>query len=479
MIHKKIRYNKEYLLKAFNHSADFVAYEFETLSKVKMMACYIEGIIDKNMFDRDILRYLILNVEKPEDTKKYILSSNVNEIYDIDESIDAIVRGKVVLFVEGIKKGYTVELSKWDKRSVEQPQSEAVVRGPKEGFIEDIAVNKVLLRRRVRNNNLVFEDFYLGKQTRTNVSLAYIKGIVNEDVLKELKERLSRIDVDSILESEYIEEFIEDSPWSLISTISETEKPDITAAKLLEGRIAILTDGTPHVLIVPRILSEGLMSSEDYYVKPHLGSFLRIMRIVSLFITIYLPGVFVSLMLYHQEMIPTVLLISAAGGRAGVPLPITIEVILMIVTLELTKESTLRLPKNVGTTVNIVGALVLGQAAVEAGLISAVTVILVSITALCEFIVPQLTRGIIIYRLLVTLAGGFFGMYGVTCAFIIITTQIISLESFGIPFAWPLAPRDRTGLKDALIRFHIKHLIYRPRAIARKNIKRQNPPKGD
>src|SRR5690606_33152656 len=167
MIHKKIRYNKEYLLKAFNHSADFVAYEFETLSKVKMMACYIEGIIDKNMFDRDILRYLILNVEKPEDTKKYILSSNVNEIYDIDESIDAIVRGKVVLFVEGIKKGYTVELSKWDKRSVEQPQSEAVVRGPKEGFIEDIAVNKVLLRRKVRNNNLVFEDFYLGKQTRT------------------------------------------------------------------------------------------------------------------------------------------------------------------------------------------------------------------------------------------------------------------------------------------------------------------------
>src|SRR5690606_3719607 len=211
---------------------------------------------------------------------------------------------------EGIKKGYTVELSKWDKRSVEQPQSEAVVRGPKEGFIEDIAVNKVLLRRRVRNNNLVFEDFYLGKQTRTNVSLAYIRGIVNEDVLKELKERLSRIDVDSILESEYIEEFIEDPPWSLISTISETEKPDITAAKLLEGRIAILTDGTPHALIVPRILSEGLMSSEDYYVKPHLGSFLRIMRIVSLFITIYLPGVFVSLMLYHQEMIPTVLLIS-------------------------------------------------------------------------------------------------------------------------------------------------------------------------
>ncbi len=479
MIYKNIRDNKEYLIESFNYSSDFVVVEFESLFKISLMACYIEGFIDRDLFDRDIYRSLVFNLKKSDDIKYFILTSKVNEICTLEEAIDEILHGRLVLFAEGLKKAYSVDLSKWDKRQVEQPQSEAVVRGPKEGFIEDIAVNKVLLRRKLRNSNLIFEDLQLGKQTRTTISIAYIKGIANQEVLKELKGRISRINADAILESGYIEEFIEDAPGSILATVTETERPDIVAAKLLEGRIAIFTDGTPHVLTVPRILVEGIMSSEDYYVRPYFGSFLRLIRILALFMSIYLPGVFVALMLYHQEMIPTVLLISAAGGREGVPLPITIEVILMIITLELTKESSLRLPKNIGTTVNIVGALVLGQAAVEAGLISAVTVILVSLTALSEFIVPQLTQGIIVYRLVVTLLGGFFGIYGVTCAFLVITMHVISLESFGIPFAWPLAPRDRSGLKDTFIRVHIKKLIYRPKVIARQNVRRQRPSKGD
>jgi len=479
MIFKRIRDNKEYLIKAFNNTSDFVAYEFKTLSNIKMMICYIEGFVDRNVLDRDVLKYLIFNVKNFKEVKDFIMTSRVNEVYTLDEVVNEIVYGKAVLLIEGQKIGYTLEITKLDKRAVEQPQSESVIRGPKEGFIEDIAVNKVLLRRKIRNNNLVFEDFRLGKQTQTTISLAYIKGIVNEDVLRQLKERLNRINIDSILESGHIEELIEDNPYALIQTITNTEKPDIVADKIIEGRVAIFVDGTPHVLIVPRFFIEGLISSEDYYTRPYYSTFLRILRAMALLITIYFPGIFVALQLYHQEMIPTVLLISAAGARRGVPLPVTVEVLLMIITLELTKESVLRLPKSIGSTVSIVGALVLGQAAVQAGLVSALTVILISITALSEFIIPQFIPGIVIYRLIVTLIGGLFGIYGVTCAFLIITMQIISLNSFGIPYAWPFAPINKTGLKDSIVRFRKTKLIYRPTAIEKRNIRRQTPPKGD
>lgn len=479
MISKKIKQNKEWLIDLFNNSSDFVAYEFTTLSKIDMMVCYIEGLVDKDILDRDILTSLILNVKKEKNIKDLILTSKIKEIYMLDEAVDEIVYGKVILFIEGFKKGYAIELSKWDKRAVEQPQSESVVRGPKEGYIEDIAVNKVLLRRKLRNNNLVFEDFRLGKQTQTMISIAYIKGIVNEDVLNKLRNRLSKINIDSVLESGYIEELIEDRPRTIFSTVTVTEKPDITVAKLLEGRVAILTDGTPHVLIVPRIFVEGLMSSEDYYIRPFYASFLRALRAISFIITIYLPGVYVALQLYHQEMIPTVLLISAASAREGVPLPVTIETIAMILALELTKESSLRLPKTIGSTVTIFGALVLGQAAVQASLVSAPTIILVSITALSEFIVPQQSQGIVIYRLIITVLGGLFGIYGVVCAFLIITMEIISIKSFGIPYAWTLAPGNMTALKDGTIRVFQDKFIYRPTAIARKNVRRQVPPKGE
>ncbi|MBZ2175546.1 spore germination protein [Schnuerera sp. xch1] len=479
MISKKIDVNKKEIENIFNNVPDLVAYEFQTKSKIKMMACYIEGLIDKNLFDRDILKALIFYLDKHKDIKDVILTSKVNELNNMEDIEKEIIGGNIVIFMEGCRTCYTVELSKWDKRAVEQPQAESVVRGPKEGFIEDIAVNKVLLRRKIKNSNLIFEDYRLGKQTNTEVSIAYIKGIVNQDVLDEVKNRLKEINIDAVLESGYIEELIEDNTNSFFATVSNSEKPDIIAGKILEGRVAIFTDGTPHVLVVPTLFIEGIMSSEDYYRRPYFSSFLRLLRAFAFFVTIYLPGAFVALMLYHQEMIPTVLLISAAGAREGVPLPVAIEIIIMVIVLELTKESGLRLPKNIGATVSIVGALVLGQAAVQAKLIGALTVILISITALTEFIIPELVQGIVLYRLVVIFLGGFFGLYGVVCAFAAITMHIISLNSFGVPFGWPIAPRNNRGLKDTVVRLHKKRFIFRPEAIAKENVKRQEPPKGE
>ncbi|MCF6463585.1 spore germination protein [Clostridium sp. Cult1] len=477
MIWKKISLNKREIMEKFNNTSDLVLYEFETNSNIKMMACYIEGFIDRELFDRDILKPLILDLKKVKDIKRTILTSKIKEIDSMENLIEDILSGNIAIFAEDLPLSYTIELSKWEKRAVEEPESEPVVRGPKEGFIEDIFVNKSLLRRKLRTNNLVFEDLVLGKQTRTKISIAYLQGIVNKRVLEEVKKRLSKIDIDGVLESGYIEQLIEDRPYSIIATIENTEKPDVAAAKILEGRVAILCDGTPHVLTVPRLFIEGVMTSEDYYVRPYYASFLRFLRVTALLISVFSPGVYVALQLYHQEMIPTVLLISMMGAREGVPLPVALETLLMVLTLEVTKESGVRLPKAVGTTVSIVGTLVLGQAAVQAGIVSAPTVIIIAITAISEFVVPALVQGVVLYRLIILLLGSFLGLYGTTCGLIIYITQIITTESFGIPFGFPLTPINKEGLKDSIVRFPIWSFIYRPKAIAKRNIRRQKPPR--
>ncbi len=473
MISKKISINRQKIIDIFNNTSDLIIYEFETKSNIRMMVCYIEGFIDRNLLDRDILKPVILNLETPKDIKKVIYVSGMEEVDLVQEVADKMTYGNVAIFINGISKSYIINLNQWEKRAIEEPKAEAVVRGPKEGFIEDISVNKVMLRRRIRNNDLVFEDHIIGKQTKTKISIAYIEGIVNEQVLEDLNKRIGKIDIDGILESGYIEQLIEDNPSSLISTIGDTQKPDVVAAKLLEGRIAVFCDGTPHVLTIPKFFIEDIQTSEDYYSRPYYATFLRGLRVFSLFLSIVLPGLYVALQTFHQEMIPTILLITMAGAREGIPFPAIIEAFLMILMLELIKESGIRLPRAVGSAVSIVGALVLGQAAVEAGIVSAPMVIVVAVTAISEFAVSGLIEGIILYRFILILLGGFMGLYGMTCGLVAIVVQIISLNSFGVPYGFPVAPSNKQGLKDFIIRFPLWSFIFRPEALEKRNMRRQ------
>lgn len=473
LISKKISINKQEIINIFNNTSDLITYEFETKSNIKMMVCYIEGFIDRNLLDRDILKPIILNLETPKDIKKVIYVSSMEEIELMEEIADKMTYGNVAIFVNGINKSYIINLNQWEKRAIEEPQAEAIVRGPKEGFVEDILTNKVMLRRRIRNSDLVFEDYIIGKQTKTKISIAYIQGIVNEHVLEEAKKRIDDIDIDGILESGYIEQLIEANPSSLISTIGNTQKPDVVAGKILEGRVAVFCDGTPHVLTMPKLFVEDIQASEDYYTRPFYATFLRWLRIFSLFLSLVLPGLYVALQTFHQEMIPTVLLITMAGAREGVPFPAAIEAFLMTLMLDLIKESGTRLPKAVGSAVSIVGALVLGQAAVEAGIVSAPMVIIVAATAIAEFAVPALSESIIIYRFILILLGGFMGLYAITCGLIVIIIRIISLDSFGISYGFPFAPSNKQGLKDSAVRFPLRNLNIRPKALEKRNILRQ------
>jgi spore germination protein KA len=245
----------------------------------------------------------------------------------------------------------------WEKRAVQEPASEMGIRGPKEGFIESISVNRSLIRRKIKNENLVFEKKSIGRQTNTKVNFVYIEGIVSNEVLEELRKRFSKIDIDAILDTGSLEEYIEDSHISPISTVGNTQKPDIVASKILEGRVAILCDGSPQVLTVPHLFIEMIQTSEDYYSRPYIATVMRLVRVIALVTSIFFPAFYVALGTFHQEMIPSVFLITMAGADLGTPFPAFLESFLMLVSFELLKESGTRMPKTLGSAISIVGAL--------------------------------------------------------------------------------------------------------------------------
>lgn len=456
----------------FKNSSDLVYDEIQSYSGKKAFIVYIEGLINKDMLNRDVITPLI-NDYKNGDIKKCLHTTSTSETRSLDFAINKILDCNVVIFIDGFDLAYIIDLKQCEKRAIEEPSSDVVIRGPKEGFIENIRINTALIRRKLKNPNLIFEPLKIGTQTRTDVFLAYIDGIVNPSILSNLKNKLNSINIDGVLESGYIEQYIQDETHTFFSTIGNTQKPDIVAAKLLEGRIAILCDGTPHVLTVPYLFVETLQSSEDYYIRPSLASFLRILRMLAFLISIFLPALYVALQTFHQEMIPTVLLLRMASTSEGIPFPSWLEAFIMITMFELFRESGTRLPRQIGSAVSIVGALVLGDAAVKAGIVSTSMVIITSVTAISSFIIPSLTEVLVLIRYLFLFLGAFLGLYGIACGIFILTAHMLSLNSFEVPYLSPILPFDRNGFKDFALQPLLKSMTLRPKFISKFNIKRR------
>lgn len=461
VISDSIKQTKKTLQTRFNNSIDVTFYEFETLSGIQALVVYIEEIVKKETLDRDVINPFILEAGKKGITKlnsfdtfkKLLPTANIKEVTELSKVITNITEGDTLILIDGITFAVSISCRGWEKRGIDEPASEMVVRGPKEGFIESINVNRSLIRRKIKNENLVFEQLSIGTQTNTQVNIAYIDGIVSTNVLSEVRSRLSKIKIDAVLDSGYLEEFIEDSHISPISTIGNTQKPDIVASKILEGRVAILCDGSPQVLTVPHLFIESIQSSEDYYNRPYIASSLRILRFISIFISIFLPAFYVALETFHQEMIPSVFLITMAGASTGIPFPAFLEALLMVFAFELLKESGTRMPKALGSAVSIVGALVLGDAAVKAGIVSADLIVVIAITAVASFIVSSLNEVITLYRFILLILAGVMGLYGITAGAFVMLIHATSLRSFGVPYLSPIAPVKREGLKDFIIRF--------------------------
>lgn len=374
--------------------------------------------------------------------------------YDTKKAIDLVVEGKAILIINELPYLYYFEIKQYQKRSVSESQNELVVVGPQEAFIEDIQSNLSLLRHRIKHPDLKTKHFQIGKYTKTDIYVVYIDGLYDKKTLDEIEKSLQNIEIDSIVGAGSLAEDLKLKNLSPFPLFKFTERPDSVAASLLEGRIGLLQDGSPSALIAPITFFSLLQSSEDYYQNYYVASWIRIVRFLFSFISLLLPSLYVAITTFHSEIIPSNLLITIAAARENIPFSALTEAIIMELTFEALREAGTRIPKPVGQTVSIIGGIVIGQAAVQAGIFSAPMVIVVSITGIASYIIPHLELGLA-FRLLrfpLLLIGGTLGLIGVFAASFIIYGHLANLKSFGVPYLQPLAPLVLQDWKDALLR---------------------------
>jgi spore germination protein KA len=417
------------------------------------------------------------NEEMIEVLKNHSLPMNsVEFVYDFKQLCESLLNGNSVILLEDTNRCLSIDTKVWKDRGVTEPQAETVVRGARDSFNETLRTNTTLVRKRVKDINLRMMDKNIGTVTKTNVSVMFIEGIANHTIVQDLMDRLDLINIDGIFESSNIEELILDEPSSVFPTMYATERPDKVAANLLEGRIAVFTDGTPFVLILPAVFIQFFQSVEDYYHRSVFSSFIRLIRFFAFFLALLTPAAYLAITTFHQEMLPTPLIISISGQREAVPFPAVVEVLLMEITFEILREAGLRMPRAIGSAISIVGALVLGEAAVQAGIVSNIMVIIVAITAISSLIFPDYTfsNPIRILRFLFIAAASVFGLFGISIGLMLMAIHLCSLRSFGVPYMYPIAPFNWSGIKDSLIRAPLNRMKKRPTLMTEDDIYRQN-----
>lgn len=476
--------NKEYIMKSFKNSADLVVRKLKIAnnSKISALLVYIDGMVKESDVSEiiiDKLSHIQDDNTYPADSleySRYLLGVEDRDIFsDMNKVIKAILKGKVILFINGICEAISISIKNPPSRAIEEPQVETVMRGPREGFTESMATNIVLLRKKIKSINFNVESFVLGKETQTDVAIVYLSNIADQKIVNEVRARINKIDIDFVLGTNYIKEFIEDAPSSSFPTIFSTERPEIAASKLLEGRVLILVEGTPLVSSVPAIFLEFMLTSDDFYLKFFVGTFNRWIRYISFIISLTLPAVYVAITTFHQELIPTALVTTFIKARSGIPYPTLFECFMMLLVYEILREAGVRIPRTAGQAISIVGALVLGQAAVDAGLVSTPMVIVVATTAISSYAVPSVDMSFALTfpRIIFLILGGTLGLIGLMCGLVIFTMRLMSIRSFGVPYLWPLAPLSSKSLPDLFIRypFSVKNKISKSLA---KSIRRKS-----
>lgn len=466
--------NTSHLKQVFDQAVDIVFRSFKFSSGHDAAVVYCKALCDTARIDVDILAPL-MRVNAPVQPTPYtpvtitsiqdkLPVANSQTICTLKEAVDHVLLTKVILFLDGADTALSFDLSDGSQRSVEEPSTESVIRGPREGFTEKLETDISLLRRRLRTPDFKMEVIEIGKYTKSKTMLCYLQGVADPNLVDEARSRLRRIDIDGIIDSGYVEELIEDAPFSPFPQIQDTERPDVVAAALMEGRFAILVDGSPFALIAPVNLWGALQASEDYYERYLIANMIRWLRFAFLVMALTLPATYVAITTFHAEMLPTKLLLSVAASRDVTPFPAVVECLLMEITFEALREAGVRLPKTVGSAISIVGALVIGQAAVEAGIVSAPMVIVVSLTGIASFCIPRFNFAIAIrmLRFPVILMAGFLGVYGIVISIIFILIHLSGLRSFGQPYLKPISPFNRSGMKDTLIRLPRWAMMTRP-----------------
>lgn len=406
---------------------------------LKFMIFYSDGLVNSAIVNDNIIKPLILSsCMKPGEDLIDIVMQRVIQINEskkencFKEIVKAICYGDTVVFLPDANQAIVLNTKGFVLRSISEPTNEKVLSGPREGFNESIMQNLSLIRRRVRTHELKMKFMELGRRTQTSICVCYIDGLVKKNILDELYLRLKKIDIDGVLDNNYLTELIRDAPHSPFRTTGYTERPDIVVGKLLEGRIAVFLDGTPNVITVPYLFIENFQSNEDYYLSFFYTSFSRFLRILGFIFTITIPGLYIAIGAYHFEAFPTALFINIASERQSVPLPVAVEAFVMLITFDILRETGIRMPSNTGQALSIVGALVIGQAAVSAKLVAAPMIIVIAVTGITNLLVPKLNAPVIYVRFAFLLFSSILGLYGLTLGICILTIHLLNLESFGI-----------------------------------------------
>jgi len=442
--------------------------ENQTDTTIKCCIFYIDGMVNNKLLNEDIIQPLLEHEFDPKASdlinviaKQVTLSGSVDKTSDFYQIIQAIVYGDSVLLVNGYSDALIFNTKGWATRAIAEPEAERVLRGPREGFNESIMANLTMIRRKLRTQDLKIKFKVFGARTQTKGCICYIEGVANKDILAELERRLDKFSIDGTLDVNYISEFIDEEPYSPIKTIGSTERPDTVAGKLLEGRIALFLDGTPVVLTLPHLFIEHFQSSDDYYLNYFFASIGRLLRIFGFLLTISAPAVYVAITCFHHEMLPTPLMMSIIMARQSVPMPTVVEMFLMLIMFEILRETGNRMPSNIGQSLSIVGALVVGQAAVDAKLVSAPVIVIVATAGITGLLIPRIKGGIIIIRFILLSLSSILGLYGYIFGMMGLMIYLFNIRSFGIPIMNGLQSKQ-----DMYIRSPWWNMMKRPQFMA-------------
>lgn len=483
-ISSRIEENIKEIKNIFKNDSIVIYREFYIRDKhnTRCFITYIDGMANSRMINDNILFPIMETCLEDITSKystgdiifnKYLPAGGVKKVSTTEEAVNEVLMGNTVLFIDNSDEAIRVDTVGWEKRPVSEPDSEKLVRGPREGLTESLITNMALIRRKIKNPDLKFQFRELGEVTKTSICVCYIENIVSQKILDEVNIRLDKINIDGILDSGYIQEFIKDSPFTPFKTIGDTERPDVAASKLLEGRVVILCDGTPFALTMPFVFLEYFLINEDYYNNFYYATINRFIRWVGLFFTTSVPAIYTALVTFHQEMIPTSLLLSISASRQGLPFPTIVEALGMLFVFELLREAGVRIPTVVGQTISIVGALVIGQSAVEARLISAPMIIVSALTGISSFLAPKMGAEIIIIRVALLLMASFIGLYGYIFGVIFFIILLSSIRSFGVPYMINISSMNPQDQKDVLFRSPWPFMYKRPKLFTGWNKQRQ------
>ncbi|MCI1981671.1 MAG: spore germination protein [Oscillospiraceae bacterium] len=479
--YEKLDANVRYIRSVFSDDdtlvTRFLSSPFD--SALKFCLIYADGMVNNKLLNDDVIRPL-LQYRFPEEhgcltgiiAQNVMFSDDVKQTDDMEAIVQGIVYGDTVLLADGCADSLVLNTKGWNMRSIEEPESERVLRGPREGFNESMLVNLSMIRRRIRTPDLKFRYLTFGRRTRTKACLCYLDSVVNKHVLEELKKRLAKIDIDGTLDTEYIMELIRDKPYAPVETVGSTERPDVVAGRLLEGRVALVLDGTPQVMTVPFLLIEDFQSDEDYCLNYYFASLGRILRILAFLASTGLPAIYVSLATFHQDMLPAPLLVSISQARQGVPFPTILEMLFMLVVFEMLREAGARMPGIMGQTLSIVGALVVGQAAVAAKIVSAPIIIIVGVAGITGLMVPRLKSFTILVRFAMLALASVLGLYGFLYGRVALLILLYGMDSFGVPLMGNSMGKLK-NTKDIYIRAPWWMMITRPKELTKNRI-RQN-----